>query len=315
MKLYDTISAVTISIAMEHKLVVRNCKPHDPRDVETYERLKMGATFTHLVCRPGYYVEKELFFAEMEDVGTVGFINVLPELGIGRVVLEYEVDKKFSVAPILSELVNVALWCARELGAQLTHVSLSSTAAKDAEVLLNLGFREVRHFQELRLELNQSSLYAFDELNLRFRHLKPGEEAILAEIENLCFEGSWGFNPNTVDYVAWELRVKGNSHEDIILAEENGEIIGYCWPVIDCGRDSNTGKNKGRIYMLGVRPNQRSRGLGRKIILAGLRYLQDKGREVVEITVDSQNTSALELYRSIGFQPIEKTVWYEKVIE
>jgi mycothiol synthase len=311
--LYDTTSAVTISIAMEHKLWVRNCDPNNSTDAEIYERLKPGAAFAHLICRPGYQVEDGLFFAEVEDAGAVGFINVLPEPGIGRVVLEYEIDSRFSVAPILTAMVDIALRYTREMGAKLAHVSLNSTAVKDVEVLANLGFKEVRRYQELRLELSQLAGIIFEAVDLRFRHLQQGEEAKLAEIENCCFEGSWGFNPNTVDYVSWELKVKRNNYDDIILAKENDDIIGYCWLVTSSNGDSIMGK--GRIYMLGVRPNRRGKGLGRKLILAGLQHLKDVRSEIVEITVDRQNIAALDLYRSIGFQPTEDIVWYEKIID
>jgi len=276
--------------------------------------LKEGDVFAHLVGRPGYCLERDLFFAELEDVGVVGFMNVLPELGIGRVVLECAVDRKYSLAPIISEFAVLALQRAKELRAKRAHVSLNSTNAKEAEVLSDLGFREVRRYHELRLKLAEANLGG-GELDLGFCRLQPGEEAKLVEIENCCFEGTWGFNPNTVEYIAWELKVKGNCHEDIILFRERDEVVGYCWPVTDCGRDSTTGKSKGRIYMLGVRPERRNRGLGRKLLLAGLWYLRDKVREIVEITVDSQNTAAVELYSSLGFQIAEDTLWYEKVID
>jgi mycothiol synthase len=312
--LYDTISAVTISIEMEHQPIVRNCNPHDARDAEACERLKEGAVFAHMACRPGYCVDNDLFLAEMEDAGIVGFMNVLPEMGIGRAVLECAVDRKHSLAPIVSELVRASLLRVKELGANRAHVSLDSTNAKEVEVLSGLGFREVRRYHELKLELAEVSLSGGDE-PWRFGRLKPGEEDRLVEIENCCFQDTWGFNPNTVDYIAWELKVKGNCPEDIILLEEKGEVVGYCWPVTDSGRDSTTGKSKGRIYMLGVRPGHRGRGLGRELLLAGLRQLRDKGSEAVEITVDSQNTAAVELYLSLGFRLADDTLWYERVID
>jgi len=296
-------------------LTVRNCNQSDQRDAEAYERLKDGAVFAQLVCRPGYCVDKDLFLAEMEDAGVVGLVNILPELGIGRAVLECAVDRKYSLAPILRELVHPALERVRELGARRAHVSLNATNAKEAEVLSNLGFKRVRQYHELKLELAQANLEGSDEPGGSLSRLGDGEEARLAEIENCCFENTWGFNPNTVEYVAWELKAKGNCPEDIILSEESGEVVGYCWPVVDRGREPATSKSKGRIYMLGVRPTHRGRGLGRRLLLAGMRQLKEKGLETVEITVDSQNVAAVGLYRSLGFEVVEDTLWYEKIID
>jgi len=295
-------------------LTVRNCNPNDPRDAEAYERLKDGAVFAHMACRPGYHVDKDLFLAEVEDAGIIGLVNLLPEMSIGRAVLECAVDRKYSLAPIVSELVNPALQRVKELGARRAHVSLSATNAKEAEVLSGLGFREVRRYHELKLELAQANLESGDEPGREFSRLNSGGEAKLVEIENCCFQGTWGFNPNTVEYIVWELKVKGNCTEDIILFEERSEVVGYCWPVVDRGRDSATGKSRGRIYMLGVHPEHRGRGLGRKLLLAGMRQLKGKGLEIVEITVDSQNVVAVGLYRSLGFEVVEDTLWYEKVI-
>src|SRR4030065_446411 len=116
MKLYDTTSPDKIAIRrflfnltplsphspplkrvrksnteMQGKIKVRNCDPQDPRDTAAYERLKEGAVFAHLVTRPNYQVGKNLFFAEAGGV-IVGYVNVFPEPGIGRVILEYNLD-------------------------------------------------------------------------------------------------------------------------------------------------------------------------------------------------------------------------------
>ncbi|MBA7679601.1 Mycothiol acetyltransferase [subsurface metagenome] len=66
--------------------------------------------------------------------------------------------------------------------------------------------------------------------------------------------------------------------------------------------------------MLGVDPDYRGRGTGKKVLLAGLAYLKSKGRRVIELTVDSENRAACALYRSAGFKLRTSSLWYEKVL-
>ena len=66
--------------------------------------------------------------------------------------------------------------------------------------------------------------------------------------------------------------------------------------------------------MLGVDTDYRVKGLGKKLLRAGLLHLRNKGRELVDITVDSQNVVAVTIYRSMGFQLHGETVWYEKAV-
>ncbi len=59
----------------------------------------------------------------------------------------------------------------------------------------------------------------------------------------------------------------------------------------------------GFFYVVGfyVRPRWRSRQVGRAILQAVAREPQEKGGEGMVLTVASENTVALSLYRSIGF--------------
>jgi len=66
--------------------------------------------------------------------------------------------------------------------------------------------------------------------------------------------------------------------------------------------------------MLGVDTDYRNRGIGKELLWAGLLHLKNKGRELIDITVDSQNVVAVTLYRSLGFQLCGETVWYEKAV-
>ena len=64
--------------------------------------------------------------------------------------------------------------------------------------------------------------------------------------------------------------------------------------------------------MMGVTPAYRQTGLGRSLLMAGLLHLLDKGINNVELTVDSANRAAFQLYRSVGFKVYSNTDWYER---
>jgi len=282
-------------------------------DAAAYERLKEGEVFAHLLSRPDYQVSENLFFAEANNV-IIGFINAVPELGIGRVILEYGIGSSYKLEVALKLLVDRAMRRAMELGAKVAHVSMPATGATQAEILLSLGFGVVRRFYELRLDASSVSIEADEQSDVAYRHLEAGEEELLAWIENRCFMGTWGFNPNTAEYIGWELSIRGNCPEDVILASSQGKTIGYCWTEAERDQGSSTGKRKGRIYMLGVDTDYRGKGLGKKLLRAGLLHLRNKGRDLIDITVDSQNIVAVTLYRSLGFQLHRETLWYEKAV-
>ena len=100
------------------------------------------------------------------------------------------------------------------------------------------------------------------------------------------------------------------SPEDVVLIYDEDKPVGYCWTLIHEADVSV--ERKGRIHMLGVDPDFRGSRMGREVLLAGLRHLNTKGIQVVELTVDSENKAARTLYRSIGFKIWTSSLWHEK---
>jgi len=299
---------------MPDKLRVRNCQPQDAGDSAAYERLKEGAVFAHLLSKPDYRVDENLFLAEA-DSAIVGFINVLPELGINRAVLDYAVSPSYELKALLPELIKPALKRAGELGASVVHLGIPSLETEPAEVASSLGFKPVRRFCDMQLNISGIDLDGADRLDWAYRYFKDGDEKLLSDIQNRCFAGAWGYNPNTVADTAWQLKVRNHCPEDVILALDKGEVIGYCWTESECGRELSAGSLKGRIYMLGVDSRHRARGLGRQLLRMGLLHLKSQGRELIEITVDTQNVAAVTLYHSLGFHVCRESMWYEKDLD
>jgi ribosomal protein S18 acetylase RimI-like enzyme len=166
----------------------------------------------------------------------------------------------------------------------------------------------------MKLDFNNIQLPAAGQGHTTSRRLKQGEEKLLTEIQNRSFADTWGFNPNTEEEIACRLNMHGRSPDDVTLTYLNDKLVGYCWIIINAEANAKRAQNKGLIHMLGVDPDYRRQEIGKAILLNGLEDLKNKGVDIVELTVDSENPAACSLYESVGFEVYAKTEWYEKTV-
>jgi len=263
--------------------------------------------------RPGYSPERDLFLVEIAG-NIVGYMDEVLELTIGRVILNCWVHPEHRRRGLAKELLSFAIHRAKELRAKVAHVNIPEDNVVAKSVLSKLGFEYVRRFLELRLYMGKVPWQNIDPATLGCRHLQRGEEDKLTQIQNRSFAGIWGYNPNTVEAITYRINLSNCSPEDVVLTFDRDKVIGYCWTEITYEGEAGVGKRKGRIFMLGVDPDYRGKGVGKGVLLAGLSYLKSKGLRVAELTVDSENKAACALYRYVGFEVRTSSLWYEKVI-
>lgn len=163
-------------------------------------------------------------------------------------------------------------------------------------VLEEAGFRPERELRQLRLGLP-----------IAFRPDFPGSVAVCAfrpEVD----EAAW-LSVNNAAFAghpengAWTEEIlddrKGQSWFDpggFRMAWEGPTLVGFCWTKV---HDDGVGE----IYVIAVSPAAQGRGLGRALVLEGLRHLaDDRLLSRAMLYVDSGNESALELYRKLGFR-------------
>lgn len=297
--------------------IIRN---YQPVDFDSYVRLRREAENLKLsgrpvspqivakwLNRPNYSPEKDLFIVAING-DVIGYLNLRPEPDIGRVILDGYLRPEHRRKGLATKLLVSAMKRARELRVEVAHVNIPEDNEVARTVLSRLGFNCIKRFHELRLDMARLDWPEAERAARECRHLKHGEEDTLTRIQNRAFAGTWGYSPNTPETISYYTRLGGFFPEKIILACEDNHVTGYCWTEI-------TGKGEGEIHMLGTDPAYRGRGIGRRVLLAGLAYLRNKGVSVARLTVDSQNTEAGSLYKSVGFELQKASLWYEKTVD
>jgi mycothiol synthase len=272
-----------------------------PRDAEEYLR------------QPNLHPEQDSFIAELSGQ-PAGYALVVPELKIGRAIIEGLVAPRWRRRGIGHALLERGLRHAAGLGAKVAHVSTSPENTAAIAILNKVGFAETRRQWLMRLapadRKGQRSGPSAEGrgAGARVRHLRPEEVALMTDLQNRAFTGSWGFAPNVPQEVAYRLGMGGGRPEDTLILELESVPLAYCWTQMQ----TLDGQPTGIIWMIGAVPEARGKGLGREMLLASLDYLLGRGAKAIELTVYQDNTPAVELYKATGFKPTGEIVFYEK---
>ena len=86
---------------------------------------------------------------------------------------------------------------------------------------------------------------------------------------------------------------------DFLLAERDGEMVGFNW--LKRVPEAPPDRPEGEIYIIGVGDSERGRGLGRALALLGLHHLRAEGMKTCTLFVEADNAPALALYDKAGF--------------
>lgn len=304
---------------MNDQYFVRNYQPKDLQkftDLVTKEGIYLpehhlsSATIRAHLNRPNHSPDVDLFIID-NNVNLVGYLEITREPEIERVILECWIHPEHRYKGLAKRLLTKAISRAHELSIPRLQVNIMDSNKLAQKVLTRLGFKCVRKYNELRLTASVLNLPQTPDNQIAPRSLRNGEEIILTDLQNRCFAGSWGYHPNTVEAINYRMNSSGCSPQDVILIYQEDRPISYCWTEITPPSTSSN-KRAGRIYMIGVDPDYRGRGLGRKVLVTGLTHLKNKGAEIIELTVDSTNHVACSLYRTIGFTKRATSLWYER---
>jgi ribosomal protein S18 acetylase RimI-like enzyme len=151
----------------------------------------------------------------------------------------------------------------------------------------------------------------------KIRNFRKGDELRMKEIAPRAF-GVWTRlaldktlpKEKTEEYLRREVTsyinhvLRKGENLWILVAEEDGDVVGYIVIGIDKGKSETFGFSWGHIVSLAVDPSCQGRGVGSALIASGLDRLKKKGVKYAEVLTDQNNIAAIRAYEKNNFRVI-----------
>ena len=152
-----------------------------------------------------------------------------------------------------------------------------------------------------------------DGIHLEYRMFKDAsDEEILdfTAVNNDFYSENVNFAPELVEsWIEYRDELKENV-ERITFAKDGSKIVGACsceeWTELNRQEDVKAGY----VSTLGVIKPYREKGIGRALLSDAVKWLHERGMDIVYLRVDARNPDALRLYTSGGFEIFKESIVY-----
>jgi mycothiol synthase len=210
-----------------------------------------------------------------------------------------------------TEIVERAEAFARAEGTKKILVGSAEPNAEARVLFESRGYREVRRFYEMAIELTEEPPGHVVSDDLVVDEFRNEEYEAFYDALNEAFAEHWEWHPDPYD--EWFERRKGQDHDDrgpIWFVVRDGDELAA---VVRNDADLAGG---GYVGAIGVRPAWRGKGLGKALLQRTFAEFWRRGTTRVTLDVDSQNaTGAVALYERVGMHVESCGVAFEKALE
>lgn len=109
-------------------------------------------------------------------------------------------------------------------------------------------------------------------------------------------------NRTPADYGAFMIPQLGNPDVVVLVADDNGDVIGYSYSAVEGYDYMSLRGPAGVVHDVIVDPEYRGRGVGRVLLDSTLTALRSRGVPRVVLTTAEQNDAAQRFFASVGFR-------------
>jgi mycothiol synthase len=209
------------------------------------------------------------------------------------------------------ELVRERLEATDDVDAVALRVARWTTNAAAVPLFESLGYRYVRRFHDLRIDLDGPPPPAEAPAGIAIRNVDGDADAErVYEALREAFDDHWGGTFES--FAEWKHEEVDSTLFDAglwFVALDGQEVAGAL-----VGRDQPVGQTRA-VYVssLGVRRPWRGRGVARALLLSAFGEAHARAYPAVELGVDSENpTGATHLYEQVGMRVVRTNEVWEK---
>jgi mycothiol synthase len=250
-----------------------------------------------------YDLDRDVWVAE-DDTGVIGYAT-LHERGE-----LYRGDAYADTEEVRLGLVELLERTAAERGARRFQIGVLERDEPGRRLLEERGYRPVRIFREMRIELDAAPAPAELPEGLRFEEFDPGDAPAFHAAQQEAFSDHWEFHPRPFD--EWRTYNIENEHFDATL-----------WNVVRDGDEIAAGTinvapfaGGGWVQTLFTRRPWRGRGIAGALLQDSFRRFWEHGYRTVGLGVDSESdTGAFRVYERAGMRAALGWLMYERKLE
>jgi ribosomal protein S18 acetylase RimI-like enzyme len=128
--------------------------------------------------------------------------------------------------------------------------------------------------------------------------------ALLVEAHyNLDAKRFLATKPRTpLDYASFLATQLGKPDVAVLVADENGDVIGYAYAAVEGYDYMSLRGPAGVVHDILVDPESRGRGVGRLLLESALGFLKARGAPRVVLTTAEKNEAARRMFARAGFR-------------
>jgi ribosomal protein S18 acetylase RimI-like enzyme len=182
--------------------------------------------------------------------------------------------------------------CVDTLSARgFTAVVTGALAPVEQRAFLAAGFSETERLHLLSHDLSGLGPARAPGANAKLRRARPRDREAVLRIDHLAFPSFWQLDDAGLTDA---LTATPHARFQVAVDGDSGRVIGYAI-------SGRSGRN-GYLQRLAVDPTQQGRGLGRWLVMDGLRWLSRWRAEQCVVNTQWGNEGALALYERVGFR-------------
>lgn len=240
-------------------------------------------------------------YEDESGIVATGWMFAEEDLGIAIVA----VDPRAHDSSLGTGLVEQTEARARARGCVRMHQFALGADTFARELLQDSGYRDVRRFYEMAIELTERPAIPAVEIAT----FQSGEEMAFYDALDAAFQDHWEHRSRP--FAEWWERHSSNPNFDPSL----WFMIREAEQIAAVARNEANRNGGGYVGALGVRREFRGRGYAKALLYRTFAEFWDRGVPRVTLGVDAENpTGATHLYEAVGMHVESENIVYEKML-